>query len=297
MNKYNQDLNNLNNLNELKNYLINNYQLDEKINININYRYRYNKSNIKIVYSKILFLLVLLVLLFIIFRNNKNKIINILYTISIVIILIFIIFYLYVIYFYNKFINNYDFKYYDNNKYENYINYTNDIDLNTGDIIQEYLQWYHTTPLMLNYKYGHNFIILKFNKKKYMLHFSSPPSDWPKYVLYIKSRNLEISCLDSYLKNNIYTRYYRLFRTKTIISNDNIFNYLKYITSKKISFSFCNIFNIYDNTYQCMSFILNLLYYLDIIPKFNFNYFIPDNLIFLPNLSNKLYDTPVILHT
>ena len=191
MNKYNnEDLNDLNDLNELKNYLINNYELDAKINININYRY--NKNNIKIVYSKILFLLVLLVLLFIIFRNNKNKIINILYTISIVIIIIFIIFYLYVIHFYNKFINNYDFKYYDNNKYENYINYTNDIDLNTGDIIQEYLPWYYTIPLILNYKYGHNCIILKFNKKKYILHFNSCPSDWPKYILYIKSKKLEI---------------------------------------------------------------------------------------------------------
>lgn len=120
-------------------------------------------------------------------------------------------------------------------------------------------------------------------------------TEFPKYVLYIKSKNLEISCLNSYLKNNIYTRYYRVFRSKSIINNDSIFNYLKYITSKNFEFSFYNIFNINDYQYQCMSFILKFLNYIGIISKFNFNTFIPDNLYNLPKMSNSIYDEPIIL--
>jgi hypothetical protein len=289
------DNDDLNNLNELKNYLINNYNLDVKINIKDG-----TKNNIKETYFKICFLLILLIFLFLfLFLNRKNKNIikkriNYLLYIVIIIVVVFLINYLYAVYFYNEFTNNYNFKYYDNEEYKNYLDYKNYNDFNTGDIIQEYLPWYFTIPLILNYKYGHNFIILKFNNKNYVLHFLNE-CNWPKYVLYIKSKNLEISCLDSYLKNNIYTRYYRLFRTKSVINNNSVFNYLKYFTSKDICFSLSNMFNICDNRYHCMSFILNLLYYLGIIEKFNFNYFIPDKLTILPDLSNKLYDTPIIL--
>ena len=73
-----------------------------------------------------------------------------------------------------------------------------------------------------------------------------------------------------------------------------IFNYLKYITSKEISFSCYNIFN-KKYIYQCISFILKFLNYLDIIPEFNFNAFIPDNLYNLGKLSNRLYEDPIIL--
>jgi hypothetical protein len=285
-----EDNNDYNDLNELKDYLINNYNLDAKIDV----RDGYNKNNMKDLYLNILFLLVLFVILLVVLIYIKNKINYLLYF-----IIIFILFYLLKnlckIYIYNKFINNYDFKYYDNKEYKKYINYENYNDLNTGDIFQEYIQWYFPILFILNFKYIHNFIILKFNNKNYILHFVSCSTPYPKYVLNIKSKNIEISCLNSYLKNNIYTKYYRVFKFNNKINNDMIFNYLKYIISKGISFSFYNIFNIYNYQYQCMSFILKFLNYLDIIPEFNFNAFIPDNLYNLGKLSNRLYEDPIIL--
>jgi hypothetical protein len=66
-------------------------------------------------------------------------------------------------------------------------------------------------------------------------------------------------------------------------------------SKKKIYFSFIDIFNYEDNKHNCISFILNLLHYLQIIPKFNYKFFIPDNFYFLPILSNNIYDSPIIL--
>jgi hypothetical protein len=285
----NRDNNDYNDLNELKDYLINNYNLDAKIDIKDRV---YNENNIKNVYFNILFLLVAFFLLLFLLKYIKNKK-NYLFYIIIIFILFYLLYNLCIIYFYNKFINNYDFKYYNNKKYKKYINYKKYNDLNTGDILQEYLPWYFTILLILNFKYIHNFIVIKFNNKKYILHFIQP-CKWPKYVLNIKSKNIEITSLDSYFKNNIHTRYYRVFRPKNILNNNIIFNYLKYITSKDISFSFYNIFN-NDYQYQCMSFILKFLKYINIIPKFNFNTFIPDNLYNLPELSKGLYELPFII--
>ena len=248
-------------------------------------------------YFKILFLLVLLVLLLIIFIHIQNKINYLFY-----IIIIFIIFYLlfnnsYKLYNYNKFINNNDYREYnDNKKYKDYIEYKNYNNLDTCDIIQEYIPWnFNFFYYILNIKFLHNFIILNFNNKKYIIHLVTK-YDYPKYVLNIKSKYLNISTLNSYLKNNSHiTRYYRLFKFKNKLDNNRIFNCLKYITKKDISFSYLNIFNTFDNKYQCMSFILKIIYYLNIIPKFNFNIFLPDDLYYLPNLSNGLYDYPIIL--
>jgi hypothetical protein len=292
MNNY-EDNNDYNDLNELKDYLINNYNLDAKINITDGYNNNNNNNNnIKSIYYKVLILSMLLLLFVYIFTNITKRYYKILISIIIISILFCILFYLNRIYCYNKFINNYNFEYYDNIKYKDYLYYKNNNEFNTGDIFQEYTQWY--CSFFNIFKYTHNFIILKFNNKNYVLHFVGGITHWPKYVLNIKLKNIEISCLNSYLKNNIYTRYYRVFRNKNIINNSMIFNYLKYITSKEISFSCYNIFN-KKYIYQCISFILKFLNYLDIIPKFNFNTFSPDNLYNLSELSNRLYDEPIIL--
>ena len=53
--------------------------------------------------------------------------------------------------------------------------------------------------------------------------------------------------------------------------------------------------NFINNKNHCMSFILKLLHYLKIIPQFNFQNFTSNDLIYLPKLSNNLYNDPIII--
>jgi len=214
-----------------------------------------------------------------------------------------IILILYSIFFIHQYFNMI-YLYYKNNRlyeklYKNKSIDYNEIKFNTGDIIQEITNWnyYNIFLCFFPLKFLHNLMVIKFKSKYYALHYFGINSKYPSNILKINgAKYIEIFLLDDYLKDNYSSvKYYRLFKTKKIINNDSIFEFLKNINYKDLKFSFMiNIDNQENNTYHCMSFLLKILNSINIIPKFNFQNFTSDDLIYLPELSKNVYDKPVM---
>ena len=292
-----------NDLIELKNYIENKYNIGVTINIPKKFT---NVRTIKHVYIN-LFIIFILTLLFIFciyfllsnkkFTNIKKKyfIFNSIFYILITFIILLIIYYLqknlFMAYYYHK----------NNNKYENNSINVNNIDFNTGDILQESSNW--------NYNYGfllylskldfiHNLFIFKFNNKNYILHFYLGSPGYPEnYLTFNGTKYLEICRLEDYLKDNYFcTKYYRLFKYNKKLDTDKIFDCLKNLDIENLKFTFspCTK-DCENNKYNCMSFILKLLIDLNIIPKFNISNFTSNDLIYLENISNNSYDKPSII--
>ena len=309
--------NQINNLLELKNYLKYKYNL----NVNLNNSYDINKNiniqSINTVYIRLVISLIILFITIYIFTklidtlNKSNKIYFYFLIILFIIILCSILFYiqryLFMIYFYNK--NNkilYD-------EYEKIVEYNENIKLNSGDILQEETNWNYNYGILLYIfpiKFLHNIIVINFKNKKYGLHYINKKFGYPENILEFESKHIELIPLDSYLKDNYYSvKNYRLFKIKKELNNDKIFSFLKTLNMKKINFSFMPNINYcskkikkniedddyIDNKNHCMSFILKLLHYLNIIPQFNFQNFTSNDLIYLPQLSNNLYNNPIII--
>ena len=309
--------NQINNLLELKNYLKYKYNL----NVNLNNSYDINKNiniqSINTVYIRLVISLIILFITIYIFTklidtlNKSNKIYFYFLIILFIIILCSILFYiqryLFMIYFYNK--NNkilYD-------EYEKIVEYNENIKLNSGDILQEETNWNYNYGILLYIfpiKFLHNIIVINFKNKKYGLHYINKKFGYPENILEFEYKHIELIPLDSYLKDNYYSvKNYRLFKIKKELNNDKIFSFLKTLNMEKINFSFMpninycskdiksNIGNdnFINNKNHCMSFILKLLHYLKIIPQFNFQNFTSNDLIYLPKLSNNLYNDPIII--
>lgn len=272
-------------LNYLQEYLSINHNLDVKI------KKSDNIFNIKNKYIIILILIILIILLLIIIFYFNLDIKSI---IAIIILLFFIQKYFFMIY-----------HYYNNlNKYENnFVKY--DINnLETGDILQESINWDNTQGFLTYYSdinYLHNIFVIKFNNNLYGLHYVNSNFGYPDNIISFKSKHIEIFELDKYIiDNHYYVKYYRLFKIKEKLNNDLIFNFIKTLDMEKLFFSFypnTNEKHIINNTnkYHCLSFILNLLNYCNIIPKLNYQNFMSDDLIYLPNLSNLKYNDPIIV--
>ena len=293
----------VNDLNDFKNYLKN------KFDINVSIRYPIEKkTNITIqnIYLKLLIQIIILILCIYLFLKNKK------YKIFVNIILFFIILYiLYNIfcYFYKIYLYNHIYK---NNidNIDNYISYKN-INFSTGDIIQENLPWYNTYGIFSNIinnitRYFHGGMIIRFKNKNYLLHLYGGKCKYSNPILYFNNNNnIEICPLNDYIKDNYYCNInYRLFKINhnKKIDNDNLFNILKEFDIKKILFKFYIHFpknnNYNDNfskNYNCLNFIFKILYKLNIIPLFNFQNILNDDLLFLPNLSNNIYNKEIII--
>ena len=289
---------------ELQNYL------KDKYNINV-YLDRPKIINriekIEQVYFYLFFLIFFISILFILyfkFKKYINKIINynlftkIIYYFLLIYIIVYSLFYLQkylsMIYFYNK-----DDKLFENNNVK-----FNKSDFHTGDILQELTNWNYKHGLILKFlqlEFLHNVFIIEFKNKHYILHYNINYG-YPQNILYFQTKYLEICLLDDYLKDNYSsTKYYRVLKKKTPINNDIIFNFLKTLNIPDSKFSFlpciknCK-YDIYsEKKYNCMNFILRLLYYSKIIPEFNFYNFTSNDLEYLPSLSNNLYNEPFIV--
>jgi len=299
--------NQINDLLGLKNHLKYKYNL----NVNLNNSYNINKNvnirSINTVYIRLLISLIILFITIYIFiklidtlnkLNKSNKIYFYFLIILLIIILCSTLFYiqryLFMIYFYSK--NNK--KNYD--EYEKIVEYNENIKLNTGDILQEETNWNYNYGVLLYIfpiKFLHNIIVINFKNKKYGLHYINKKFGYPENILEFDSKHVELIPLDSYLKDNYHAvKNYRLFKIKKEVNNDKIFSFLKTLNMEKINFSFMPNINYYnDDKNHCMSFILKLLYYLNIIPKFNFQNFTSNDLTYLPQLSNNLYNDPIII--
>ena len=268
-------------LNYLQEFLLINHNLETKIKKSDSIYYI---KNIYIIYL-ILFFLILLLFLIIYFIKFGIKSI-----VPILILLYFIQKYFFLVYHYKNI-----------NKFDNHFvkKDLNNLDFQTGDILQETVNWDNSTGL-LTYLIGndflHNIFILKFNNNFYGLHFIKSNFGYPEKYLSFDSKHIEIFPLIDYLKENDYSvKYYRLFKIKNSISNELVFNFIKTLNMKELFFSYLPNLNQNhiiknSNNFHCLSFILKLLNYCNIIPEFNFQNITSDDLLFLPKLSNLKYE-------
>ena len=278
------------NILEFKNYI------QEKFNIDV-YIKKPRKCNIVknvndyIIYSIVL-CGVILVLLYIYFRKNiiKNKYYRIFFLIIIFIITIhFLIFFSNIITYFN---NNKKFK---NNENVDFI--VENIDyFKTGDIIQDACFWNFPISFILYFitNYFHSGIIIKYNEMPYILHYVGENMCYPNNIIGIQgNKYIEISPLEDYLNSHKFvTEYFHIIRPGIDIQTDNILNVLSKQLDNKFSFIHNQTCN---TTYNCCSFILDLLIKMQIIPEMNINYYLPDNFHFLKPLSNGKYNESYII--
>ena len=295
--------NSYNDLIELQEYMKNKYNIDVKIN-KIKKTTYLNKT-INQVYKKIFIVFILIIilglLLYFLLSNKKfsifiqkysivNVVFNLIIISTILILIYFLQKYLFMIYFYYK----------NHNKYEDESIDINNINFNTGDILQESSNWNYNYGLLLYFSkmnFFHNLFIIKFNNKNYVLHFTRANPGYPENFLNI-GKHIEIFRLEDYLKDNYRSsKYYRVFKYTKNLDNDNIFNFLKIMDTKKLNFSWIPCIKDCDdsNYYNCMSFILKILNKLNIIPKFNISIFTSEDLSYLEHLSNNSYNKPFII--
>jgi len=273
-------------LNYLQEYLLINHNLETKIRDSDNINY------IKNIYIIYFIFFILIITLFIVIYFIKF---NIKSFVPILLLLYLIQKYFFCLYHYkniNKFNNN-------------FLNYNiNNLDFETGDILQETVNWDNSTGFLtfiVGNDFLHNIFIIKFNNNFYGLHFIKSNFGYPKKYISFDSKHIEIFPLKDYLKDNNYSvKYYRLLKVKDKIENNLVFNFIKNLNMKDLSFSYYPNLNENhliknSNKYHCLSFILKLLNYCNIINKFNYQNITSDDLIFLPELSNFKYNNPIII--
>jgi len=279
-----------NDLYKLKDYLKKNYNMD--VIVLNREKYTENKSiNLTFLYLFIsLFIIIIITYFFFISKINYIK-------------LILFILFLFLIYNIHKYFMRINFYYKKDNIFENNsINYTN-IDFKTGDILQEATNWNYNYFIILllslfQLDYLHNIFVIKFNNKIYGMHYTKYIYNYPQFCMKFNNKHIEIFGLEDYIIDNSYaTKYYRVFKPNVNIDNNKIFEYLKIMDMKKLNFKFLPDINYNKdtNSYHCMSFILKLLNYINIIPRFNFQNFSSDDLEYLPDLSNGKYDKSFII--
>ena len=180
------------------------------------------------------------------------------------------------------------------------INY-NDIDFNSGDILQEIISWNYKYSFLLffiNVIYWHNIFIINFKDKKYVLHYTKYNFAFPENIISFKStNNIEIFLLDDYLKDNHYSsEYYRVYKINNKINNDSIFKFLQSLDKDKLQFTFLPCFeNCNIDKFNCVSFLFKLLNYVSVIPDLNYSKMTPNDFAYLPELSNYVYNEPFIM--
>jgi hypothetical protein len=278
----------MNDLNELQLYLLNNYNIKVYIN---NARKINIIQNIKYIYLRLSLIIILSLIVFYTYLKYKY---NILLLIVLIIIIIFYIQkYISMIYFYNK----------NDKLHEDIsINY-NDINFETGDIIQEVFNWNYECVYLLHlfpFDYLHNAFIIKFKNKNYILHYTNNNCGYPINMLsFNETKHIEICLLNEYFKDNYHsTKCYKLFKPNKKIDNNRVFKFLESLNMKKLQFSFLPCIKEDETTdyrFNCMTFILKILIELSIIKKFNIHNFSPNDLQYLPQMSNNFYKNPIFI--
>lgn len=189
------------------------------------------------------YLLLLLLLLFILRKKLQNDKKNIIYQ---KLLFIFIIFYIiYVIYRTVKFIYM-QFEYFKKidlfkkniNFFRNMKHY-NDIELNTGDIIQESILWYEeaAVPVSLTY-FCHTLIIIKINNIPYALHLMEDKFKECNGLYYGKT--FEIILAEDYMRKSHFLtgNNFRIFKCKKNIDPYKLLDACEKIDVKNIKYSF-----------------------------------------------------------
>ena len=88
------------------------------------------------------------------------------------------------------------------------------------------------------------------------------------------------------------------------ITNYKLFNALKEIDMKKALFKLKihvpennDYESNFSKNYNCLNFLFKILYKLNVIPLFNFQNIVYNDVMFLPNLSNNIYNKEIIINT
>ena len=293
----NKDLINLIDLNNLLNKKFNTKIITCDIKDNsIIPIYRYTIKFILIIILLIIFYYIIIVKFDFI---KKNIIFNITFNIFFIIL---------ILYYIKKFQNEIIMRFlYNKNKFTNIDKSENKIDidsLKTGDILQDTFIWRMEYGILqmclLNNYYLHCIMVLKYKSSIFGLHYTSENFKCSSYYIEFNNKYIEIFPLKEYLYNYYdATKKYRIFRIKNELNYNKIFNFINLINNKNITFG-GDFYNIISNLslkerkklpdkFTCLSFLLYLLNYLNIIPFNNYKIFTPDDLILLPEFSNVKY--------
>jgi hypothetical protein len=282
-----------NDLYYLGEYLKKNYNM----NIKVLYRKKYinNSSSINLNFIYLFLLLFLIPIFLYLYLILNNKYIKFLIIILLIIVIYYIPKYFMRIYLYYK----------NENIYENSTISHKMVNFQTGDILQEVTNWNYNYYYMLfllfisNIDFLHNIFVIKFNNKIYGLHYTKHNYEYPENCMNFNNKHIELFNLNDYFNDNSYaTKYYRVFSPNIKIDNSKVFDFLKNMDLQKLNFRYFPTINYCkdNNEYNCMSFILKLLNYINFIPKFNFQNFYSVDLEYLPDLSNGKYNESFIIN-
>ena len=290
---------------DLQNYLQKKHNIKVQITKLNNKKSIININNVLYNLIIIIILLIFIIILYItilkISKKKNNFIIHSFFLFIIIFNLFYVFNYIFMILIYSKnknYINKYkinnEIKKIDKKYYEN---------LKTGDILQSPFFWNSDMAWLLYIipiDYLHNIFVINFKNKKYGLHYINNTFGYPENILSFNNKHIEIFYLDDYFFENYESsKYYRIFQVKKEINNDNVFGLINKLNKKDIKFTFLPSFKKKDDTdflyYNCLSFILKILNHCYIIPNMNYRNFSPNDLIYLPKISNYFYNDPIMI--
>ena len=287
-------------------YNMNTYVSRSKV---INY-----KSALKMYILKIILFTILLVVLGIMIHKYKKNIILII--VYIIIIFIYIISITINIISKNTIQNKIKFIK-DNKKLQDF----SDFKFKTGDIFQSINNFHdYNTYLSLHLLFGflHNFILIEFRNKFYLMHIINENFGYDIDSIYFKNnKHLIIDDLNEYInyERTLFDTVYRVIPvnrsanpkgTADRIDTDKILDIVNInFNNSKINFSFNPILNFFSieeyynkcfNNINCCNIIIKILYMYGIIKINNFNNITSDDLILLKYWSNNVYTDPIYFY-
>ena len=178
-----------------------------------------------------------------------------------------------------------------------------DIKFKTGSVIQEGTQWNWTGQMMdiilsiFPTNYMHNMMVINYKGHAYGLHFGGA-SLYPNEIIKFNQGDIRLFDLENYMKNNLlYNDKYRVFLPKKELKSEKIFSSIEKLFEDSKQYEFGTNFQFFYNIHQlvnyryynCLSFLLKLLNMMKIIPFFNFNGTLPDDMYFLPKMSDGFF--------
>ncbi len=307
---------------DLQDYLKSNFDIKSTIienDVSKVFSYFNKISDVYYYYALNIFGLIVAIVLFFLFWKSSSKIANteflkklnvpdvIIKNKLIVYIILFIIWILFVLYFlfyiFRKIcmIKNYK-QFGQRDKYfQKFAKDSKEINFKTGSIIQESSQWNWTgnyLDILISIfpsNYIHNIMVVNYKGHKYGLHFGGS-NMYPDEIIELnKNKDIRLFDLEKYFKDNLlYNDKYRIFIPKKEIKYNKIFKVIDDVFQKdKYKFELFFFYNIHQllnyRNLTCLSFVLKILYAMKILPLFNFNGILPDDMYFLPNMTDGFY--------
>jgi len=287
---------------EFSDYLNSKYNMNTYVSRNKVIDY---KSALKMYILKIILFTILLVVLGIMINKYKKN--NILLIVYIIIIFFYIISITINIISKNTIQNKIKFIK-DNKKLQDF----SDLKFKTGDIFQS-INNFHDYNTYLSYHllfaFMHNFILIEFRNKFYLMHIINVNFGYDIDSIYFKNnKHLIIDDLNEYInyERTLFDTVYRVIPVNRSLDSDKILDIVNInFNNSKINFSFSPILNFFSieeyynkffNNVNCCNIIIKILYMYGIIKINNFNNITSDDLVFLKYWSNNVYTDPIYFY-